>query len=277
MRSFNSEDTLAQVLGGLDLAEGDEILVVDSGSKDNTIAIAEQYGARVRRLQGPFNYSRSLNEGFQMAANPWVLVISSHCIPFESDLMARMRELVTMAAPDVVVGYGKVVLGRPKVLSDQILSGGMDEWNCGSLHHGGNTIALYRKAAWSEKHFDESLVTAEDVAWFLWAIGRGYRFARVEGAVVLYRNRGSLVHMFRKGWFESRLAAALLGERALSRGVLVGVRRLGLNFGHLCRLVYIRDIGLSDLARQMSHATGVFLGLILPLDQNLVSGSPAKP
>ena len=68
IRTFNSGRTLDQVMAALPLQEGDEFLVVDSGSTDHTLAIAERRGARVIRPEGPFNYSKSLNAGNRY---PW--------------------------------------------------------------------------------------------------------------------------------------------------------------------------------------------------------------
>src|SRR5438094_93265 len=63
IRTFNSGQTLEHVMAALPLAEGDEFLVVDSGSTDATLEITTRHGARVFRPEGPFNYSRSLNVG----------------------------------------------------------------------------------------------------------------------------------------------------------------------------------------------------------------------
>ncbi len=43
--SYNNEDVMARCLEGLDWA--DEIIVIDSDSRDRTVAIAEKYGAVV--------------------------------------------------------------------------------------------------------------------------------------------------------------------------------------------------------------------------------------
>ena len=49
IRTFNSGQTLDQVMAALPLAEGDEFVVVDSGSTDATLAIASRHRARVFR------------------------------------------------------------------------------------------------------------------------------------------------------------------------------------------------------------------------------------
>src|SRR5207244_10368732 len=64
IRTFNSGKTLDQVMAALPLAEGDEFLVVDSGSTDETLAIASRHGARVIQPEGAVNSTKSPNLGF---------------------------------------------------------------------------------------------------------------------------------------------------------------------------------------------------------------------
>ena len=74
--------------------------------------------------------------------------------------------------------------------------------------YGGNGLALYRHDAWRARPFDETLPTGEDLDWFVRALAGGALAARVPQARALYRNRGSLRHMFRKGWLESRMESS---------------------------------------------------------------------
>ena len=67
IRTFNSAKTLDTVIQRLGLSVQDELIVVDSGSGDATLAVAQQHGARVLSLRGPFNYSKALNVGFEAA------------------------------------------------------------------------------------------------------------------------------------------------------------------------------------------------------------------
>src|ERR1019366_7620444 len=106
IRTFNSAGTLPQVLSRLPLRPEDEIIIVDSGSTDATLAIAEKYHARILIAEKPFNYSKSLNLGFRTAQNPWVLVISSHCVPLSENLVECFREAALKFPAAVAVAYG---------------------------------------------------------------------------------------------------------------------------------------------------------------------------
>ncbi len=69
--TYNEEKNLGRCLASVkDVA--DEIVVVDSNSKDNTVAIAEKFGAKV--IQHDFDgYGQQKNFATDSAANDWVL------------------------------------------------------------------------------------------------------------------------------------------------------------------------------------------------------------
>mgnify|MGYP001605402947 CR=1 FL=1 len=75
----NSERYLAQILEPLASAI-DDLLIVDSGSTDQTVAIAKKYGARV--LVRPFdNFKSQRNFALENCQNNWVLSLDSDEVP----------------------------------------------------------------------------------------------------------------------------------------------------------------------------------------------------
>jgi tetratricopeptide (TPR) repeat protein len=55
----------------------EEIVVVDTGSTDNTIAIATDAGARVERLEWPNDFAIARNYALQFVQTDWVLVLDA--------------------------------------------------------------------------------------------------------------------------------------------------------------------------------------------------------
>ncbi len=260
IRTYNSACTLERVLEKLSLGELDELIVVDSGSTDSTIRIAQLHQANIIRLDRPFNYSAALNRGFEKAKNEWVLVLSSHSIPQCPQLIERVRSFAVFASVNFVVGYGICDYAAPSATapSGQVTAYSQKEFQ--SLHVseiGGNGLAVYRRAAWLQHNFDEAIVTAEDLEWFLWARSKGYKAARIVGAHATYRNQGSLTHMFRKGWNEVKQAKMLLpGQR---EGLVCNCRGYILGNLHFLRLAVERRLPLASMLRQQSHLLGAFL------------------
>lgn len=68
------EDINAQVFEG-----SVEIIVVDTESRDDTVAFARSQGAEVISLsQQDFSYPKALNLGFAAATHPWVMTLVGH-------------------------------------------------------------------------------------------------------------------------------------------------------------------------------------------------------
>jgi rhamnosyltransferase len=258
IRTFNSSGTLAAVLDRLVLKAEDEIIVVDSGSSDATLDIARKHHARILIAEPPFNYSKSLNLGFRVARHPWVLVISSHCVPVSDDLLDCFREAILTFPEAVAVAYGERLLAEdvaPSASTVLFADGKSALTQQRELVFGssGNSLALYRHAVWQQQPFDETLPTAEDLAWFLRALAKGALAARLPQARVLNRNQGSLRHMFRKGWSESRLATELTGAPAMTS------LQLAVNFASLLKKWGTAKIPASSFVRQGAHALGAYL------------------
>ena len=254
IRTYNSARTLPQVLQKLILEDKDELIVIDSGSTDSTIEVAQSYGAHVFATQPPFNYSTSLNLGFEVAKNAWILVISSHTIPNAADIIAILRDFAVKAPPDIVVGFGVVGLTSPRHSDNNTLEP-FKRIPKGTLSCGaGNTLALYRRQIWLQHTFDENLATAEDLEWFIWAVQQGYAGAQIPRAVATYRNQGSFLHMFRKGWLEVKQAQNLTPSREESKAeVIVHCAR---GIGHFSKLWILEGLPFISMLKQQSHHIG---------------------
>ena len=73
--TLNEENNLPRCLESVK-SIADEILIVDSFSKDNTVAIARKYGARVIE-QAFIGYGQQKNFATQQAANDWILSLDA--------------------------------------------------------------------------------------------------------------------------------------------------------------------------------------------------------
>lgn len=256
IRTFNSAKTLDRVLSQLRLQEDEEIIVVDSGSADATLAIAARHGARVVRAEGPFNYSKSLNLGFREARTPWVLVLSSHSIPVVPDLLAVFRSAASQFPPEVVAGYGpNAINGQSRFADDGIRYYAPD--NVMNIHPWcGNGNTLYRRSAWEAVPFDEGIRTGEDKAWLDEAVRHGMHVAYVSGARTLNRSQYSLRYMFRKGYSDAR---ALPHNPMSIFDMLMGLASMARRFSR-------GGMPVGNWIRYSAHVVGTYFGSQRPQD-----------
>lgn len=54
-----------------------EIIVIDTGSTDDTIAIAQQYGAQVHQIEWNHDFAAARNESLKYATQEWILVLDA--------------------------------------------------------------------------------------------------------------------------------------------------------------------------------------------------------
>ena len=78
----------------------DEMVVVDTGSSDATIAIAERLGASVHRIDWPGDFAPARNQALQWVSGDWVLVLDA-----DEQLRPEAREPLQqlMARPELLL------------------------------------------------------------------------------------------------------------------------------------------------------------------------------
>ncbi len=97
--TLNEERNIRRTLESV--AWADEIIVVDSGSSDNTVAICREYTVNVF-LQGWLGFARQKNFAIEKATGDWVLSLDAD-EPIEPALVEEIHSLVSKA--DSCDGY----------------------------------------------------------------------------------------------------------------------------------------------------------------------------
>jgi glycosyltransferase involved in cell wall biosynthesis len=81
----------------------DEIIVVDTGSSDATVAIAKRHGARVFRFEWVDDFAAARNASLRPARGEWIVVLDADEF-FAPGHAERLRRMLEQAAP-TVAGY----------------------------------------------------------------------------------------------------------------------------------------------------------------------------
>ena len=190
IRSYNEEKHIGRLLEGV-MHQGlkdVEIILVDSGSSDATVAIAGRYPVQVVRIQPEqFTFGRSLNLGIQHAQAELLVFASAHVYPVYPDWLEKL--LAPFADPQVALVYGKQRGGETTKFSEhQIFAHWFPEQSVSRqpTPFCNNANAAIRRSLWLEHPYDESLPGLEDLGWANWAMSKGYAIAYAAEAEIIH-------------------------------------------------------------------------------------------
>lgn len=208
---------VAECLGAVvsQLRASDEIVVIDSASRDRTVEIVEDLSRSspgvIRMLASSENLSfgAARNTGIQLAQHDVIVFLSADAAP-DAGWLDELR---------AAIGKADIVYGRqrhaPDVESVATVSRGLryrhfeDSADGLPERYASNVNAAYRRYAFQSLRFDEKALGAEDVAFAKAARLAGLRIAYAPRAVVRHKDTATLKAEWRKHRREGEAHAQL--------------------------------------------------------------------
>jgi len=176
-------ETLARQAPGFVL----DVLVVDSGSNDDTIAIARGHGARVHEISPEdFDYSTAINVGIERVEGDLILILSAHAIPVDDGWIAAM---VAPFEDERVAGVASRQVPWPGAPLREVLRLAREFSEAGRVYDEppvlfSNAASCVRRSVWAEQPF--TLPAAEDMEWAARVVGAGW--------TVVYQGEAAVYH-----------------------------------------------------------------------------------
>ncbi|MDP2355759.1 MAG: glycosyltransferase family A protein [Beijerinckiaceae bacterium] len=171
-----------------------EVVLVDSGSTDETVSIAKSFGARIVHISSAeFSFGRSLNIGCAAAKGEFLVFASAHVYPTRKDWI---EQLVAPFRQDrVALVYGKQRGNEITRFSEEQI---FRQWfpddpaDDQSHHFCNNANCAVRRTWWQQIGYDEMLTGLEDLAWAKEAMKRGGR--------LVYAPHAEIIHIHDESW-----------------------------------------------------------------------------
>jgi rhamnosyltransferase len=190
IRAYNEGKHIGRLLKGISQQNLSdiEIILVDSGSTDNTLEIASQHLVHIVSIRPEeFTFGYSLNQGLSHARSDIAVIVSAHVYPVYPDWLEKL--IAPFSDPQIALTYGKQRGDASTKFSEQQI------WNQWYPDHSqprqpypfcNNANAAIRRSLWEQFPYDETLPGLEDLSWANRIMENGYAISYVADAEVIH-------------------------------------------------------------------------------------------
>lgn len=205
MRSFNDGPLIGATLRAIqaqDYAGGVDLIHIDSGSKDDTVAIIQSFQPRVLIQIQPQEYvpGRVLNRGMHEARGDWVVFLNSDAEPANPHwLSALLAATTTGTQPGAVFSRQ---IPRPDCQAvyahdyDRCFGPERESKHWG--HFFSMVSCVVYRPAWAAHPFREDLQYAEDDEWSRRLRSHGWDVTFAEQSVAIHSHNYTLKQAYRR-------------------------------------------------------------------------------
>lgn len=196
VRALNEAEHLPRLIEGLShqTVQPVEVILVDSGSTDNSVEIAQAAGWKVVHIQKKdFTFGRSLNYGCEAATGDILVMLSAHVYPVYDTYLEHI--LSPFERSEVGITYGRQVGDeRTKYSESRVMLKWFPEESIFDQGHpfSNNANAAVRKSLWEQLKYDEELTGLEDLEFA--------RRAQTFGTKIAYVAEAPVVHVHEETW-----------------------------------------------------------------------------
>lgn len=204
---------LEKVLGQ-DYGAPFEVIVIDSGSTDDTVDIVKGFDVRLHQIRPEeFGHGRTRNLGASLAEGQYLVFLAAHAIPVHSGWLGH---LIAELEPDDVAGaYGRQVAWQSANPMEQFFLDYLygEQSRVQTMTNGpldmyttlfSNVNCAIKRSIWESYPFSETIVMSEDQVWSRQVLEAGYKIVYSSEAAVYHSHNYSLSSAFRRffdsGW-----------------------------------------------------------------------------
>lgn len=189
-----------------------EIIVIDSGSEDDTVAIAGRYGERVKVMEipaGTFDHGGTRHDALAQSKGEFVCFLTQDALPVDGTFLEEL--LRPFAAEDVAAVYGRQVAYSDAPAYERLTRAfnypsQPRTWREADIPHYGvkafffsNCAAAYRRSAYEAAGgFDRPIASNEDMMMAAKLLRGGYALSYAPQAQVYHSHNMTLGEEYRR-------------------------------------------------------------------------------
>ena len=228
-----------------------EVVIIDSGSTDGTLSIAESHGCRITFItKEQFTFGRSLNMGSDFARGDMLVYVSGHCIPTENTWLMKLIKPIR----DGIAGYtyGRQVGRDTTKYSEEKIFEKYFPSESKTPQKGffcNNANSAIDRKIWSEYKFDEQVTGLEDME-------LAKRYCDKKGKVA-YVAEACVYHIHNETWSQTRRRYE---RESIALQLIMPEVQIG--FNDMVRYIWVSVISDCKKAVTERYFTKEFLGII---------------
>lgn len=227
IRTLNEAEHLPALLTSISSQslQPDELVLVDSGSTDSTVAIAEAAGCKIVHIPpGEFTFGRALNWGCEAAKGDVLVFVSAHVYALSD---SWLDELVAPFADERVgLSYGgQTGDHRSNFAEIQLLKRWFPNEPTSDQQNPfcNNANCAVRRTLWQDRQYDETLPGLEDMAFARDIRAYGHRIAYVPSAKIAHVHEEALKQTFNRYRREAMAYQTIFGSQDLGLAQSTGL------------------------------------------------------
>lgn len=195
-----------------------EIIIVDSGSSDDTITQISQFGVRSYNIPpDEFGHGRTRNLASEYACGEYLVYLSADAIPANKNWL---RNLVNkLCIDDVGATFGRQIPYKDTSPMERFFihknypPATKEHYSLKDFHMNAffsNVNSAIKHSLWNKIKFSENLIISEDYEWAKRAHDLGYKIEYMPDAVVFHSHKYNLIQVFKR-YFDSGVSFYQMG------------------------------------------------------------------
>ncbi|GBD96596.1 MAG TPA: glycosyltransferase [Nitrospirae bacterium] len=201
-----------------------EVLIVDSGSTDNTLEVVQRYPVKIHEIRPEeFTWGYALNYGFRKAKGEYVVCLSAHALPlsdrwletlianFDDGQVAAVASRI-LPCPDCNPFDRRGLFKKYNLKKQELFEGPPFIFS--------NAASVIRKSVWEKIHFDESLLAVEEEDWARKVRRINFKIMYEPGAKVYHSHNESLRQIYKRHYELSHAFKLLEFQEFSTIGIL---------------------------------------------------------
>lgn len=214
MRSYNEGWALRGTLAALRTQSHRdwELIVIDSGSTDGSVAMIREAGPRhfVQIRPEEYHPPRVMNLGMRLARAPRVVFLNADATPLGAHWLAPLVRALEDPATAAVFGRQVPRPGCQAVFAaDYHACFGPHRTEAWGRHFFSMVSSGVRRDVWELRGFNEAMQYSEDDEFACWARAQGYRVRYVPESVAMHSHNYTPEQAARRSFGEGRAVAAV--------------------------------------------------------------------